>query len=71
LPGDSSWSGAVAVGVAVVAVPGWVIHWMRLSGIAWIVIAEGFAAELAEAGLVATVDDDLVVGVRDGRLAAE
>jgi hypothetical protein len=44
---------------------------MRLSGIAWIVIAEGFAAELAEAGLVATVDDDLVVGVRDGRLAAE
>jgi Methyltransferase domain len=27
----------------------------------WIVTAEGLAAELAEAGLVATVDDDLVV----------
>jgi Methyltransferase domain len=36
----------------------------------WIVTAEGLAAELAEAGLVATVDDDLVIGVRDGRLAA-
>jgi hypothetical protein len=33
----------------------------------WIVTAEGLAAELAEAGLVATVDDDLVVGVKDGR----
>jgi hypothetical protein len=43
---------------------------MRPSGVAWIITAEGLAAELAEAGLVARVDDDLVVGVRDGRLAA-